>query len=185
MKNKSKQADTHTQYKCALIILVLILLGTGILAAVLATQHTTVPDQAATKGDSAPPSGASSPSGTGTASHSASSPSGTTIPADPHAATAACISQFNALTTNGEAYPCGSCVPALSSLPNDFAAAVPDINSTAGPGAALQFCALRDVLDSVVPGVNNTLKDVGWGKNGSVCGWPRVGCDPQGRVVAL
>ncbi|WOO81525.1 Leucine-rich repeat receptor protein kinase EMS1 [Vanrija pseudolonga] len=151
------------KYKCALIILVLILLGTGILAAVLATQHTTAPDQAAAKGDSAPP-----PSGTtasASASHSASSASSTatsTATADPHAAAAACIAEFNALTTNGESYPCSSCVPVLSTLPNDFATTFPNATAAGGPGAALQFCALRDVLDSVPPGANNTLKAAGW-----------------------
>ncbi|KAL1410832.1 hypothetical protein Q8F55_001775 [Vanrija albida] len=163
------------KYRCALVVLALIVLGTGILAAVLATQRSTSPDAAPAKGGAGAATPSSSPAGSATRPTSAPTPSAT----DP-AAAAACLAQFGKLTA--AAYPCAACAPALSALPNDFLSPTPAANST---GAALQLCALRDVLDAIAPGANNTLKAAGWGGSAPLCSWDRLKCDARGRVTEL
>ncbi|KAL7423949.1 Delta(24)-sterol C-methyltransferase [Cryptotrichosporon argae] len=89
---------------------------------------------------------------------------------------AACLSQF-ASTTTPSSFPCANCVSVLGTATNDYLA--PDAGNATGVGAALQFCALRDVADAVDGGIT------GWGDSTSPCGWSGITCDARGRVTAV
>ena len=85
-----------------------------------------------------------------------------------------CLSQFTLnAPSNPSAYPCSTCLPALSNVNNTDAANV------------LQFCGLRAILETTSSTGQTALSNGGWGKDLNVCTWSGVSCSNSGLVTSL
>jgi hypothetical protein len=92
-----------------------------------------------------------------------------------------CISQFSlSAPSDPSSYPCGSCLTSLSGASSN--ASAQDSQQVAN---ALQFCALRAILDSADSNGQSSLKNGGWAADIKFCTWQGVSCDGSGMVNSL
>ncbi|KAG8862297.1 hypothetical protein FRB96_001876 [Tulasnella sp. 330] len=124
----------------------------------------------------------SSSKATGTATATATAAPATSTAVSP--ALQACLTQFSS-TTNPAGYDCTTCIPLLSSVPNDLSLPLTSTPSVQGVGNVLQFCSLQAINAALPSGDATVLTQVGWLKNTNMCGWQGVTCDGKGRVSGL
>lgn len=94
-----------------------------------------------------------------------------------------CLSQFKLnAPSDPSSFPCSTCAPVLQTIPNDFSTSSTD--GVTGQGAALQFCALGDIVRATTN--SSSLQAVGWLKDADPCtSWNGIQCDTKGRVTSL
>jgi hypothetical protein len=97
-----------------------------------------------------------------------------------------CISQYTLnAPTSPASYPCSTCLPLLSSLPQSSLSALSPSDAQSQYNA-VQFCALRAIFDSADQVGQSTLSAAsGWFADVKFCAWIGVTCDSAGRVSTL
>ncbi|WWC72208.1 uncharacterized protein I206_106169 [Kwoniella pini CBS 10737] len=167
-EDKLKRKQRIWKVSIALAILVLAALIIGLCTTLL-------------RKDSKTSSASSDPSKTTDGSRSTATSSAETPTSTSSETLQSCLDQFR-VSPEPSTYPCGDCVPILSSVTNDYSQPVVNGNAT-GVGSTLQFCALKDVYQQV-SGTKNGLN--GWMIDSSPCGgWNGVSCDSRGRITGL
>jgi hypothetical protein len=164
--HKQEKKKKHTFWLIVLIIILLYLVGNSAFLNIRVLQTPTAIANPNATTSRAPTPTSAAPSATSTA---------------PSADLLNCLSQFKLAAAQPTSYPCSTCAPILSAVPNDLSPATKNPQTT-GQGAALQFCALSDVVAATS---NNSLQSVGWLKNTDFCSWNGISCDSSGRATAM
>jgi len=161
----------NEQCGLALLFIILASVAIGVLVSQLTGKKAAAPATSSTSdSESNPTTGSITPSAT---DPTLPAPTATDAPAN----LKSCLEQYSTSTYNPISYPCSECVPLLVSTINDFETPLVGGNST-NVGASLQFCALMDIYRAAP-----ALDAQGWAKEGGVCGWNGIKCDPRGRVT--
>jgi hypothetical protein len=157
----------------ALVIVGLVVVGIiiGVCVGVFGKkQATAVADTETATGASGGVDGTGSGTGTGASASAGEATSATT------SVLGQCLSAWH----TGSGFACSRCVPALATAPNDFTAT--SAADTTGVGAALQYCALMDIISAASE--PQVLQKAGWGST-SACEWSGVVCDDRARVLSM
>jgi hypothetical protein len=101
-------------------------------------------------------------------------------------AQAQCLNSYlNEAPSNPSGYSCQTCLPTLQGVSQDFMTSAENASDADNIQAAMQFCALKAIFDSVNSDGNTNLSNMGWLKDIKTCNWGGITCDGSGFVSIL